>query len=258
MTDSSLTVVIGLTAAFETMAAPPEFTSVFPIEIYERVIDHVHYDYSPYWATKDEFHQGAHLVTKTLCNCALTCAGWLSRSRVNIYRRLRLQHTEYETLTLLVLALDSTPALQQLVEILEVIAAVPPDEGIAPPRSIWHSWPVMLAGRLPRLRCLGLYTQHTLDLHTPSLRTLTAFSTVTELSLHWSGGPEHSCREALKLIAAFSNVRRLTLRGSLRLPRRLLPSQTASLSGVAFLHLDDIDVSDHLAPVLVARPGPVV
>ncbi|KAL1951760.1 hypothetical protein VTO73DRAFT_909 [Trametes versicolor] len=225
------------------MAAPPEFTSVFPIEIYERVIDHVHYDYSPYWATKDEFHQGARMVAKTLCNCALTCADWLPRSRVNIYRRLRLQHTEYETLTLLVRALDSTLTLQQLVEILEVIATVP-DEDVTPPRSIWHTWPVILAGRLPRLRCLGLYTQHILGLHTPSLRTLTAFSTVTELSLHWSGGPEHSCREALKLIAVFPNVRRLTLRGSLRLPRRLLPSQTTSLSGVIFIHLDDIDRSN--------------
>lgn len=225
------------------MSATLVSESVFPTEIYERVIDHIRCDYSPYWATIEEFNQDNYQVVKTLCSCALTCTAWLPRSRVTLYRRLRLHNVERVTLTLLVRALDDNPALQQLVEILEVMETVN-STGASPLRGIWHAWPIMLAGRLPRLRCLGLYSQNPLGLDIPSPRTLTTFATVTELTIHWVGGPwpEQSCENALKLVKGFPRIQRLILRGALRIPG-LLPSRL-ELSGIRFLHLDDNDVRD--------------
>ena len=57
---------------------------IFPIEVYEQIIDAVH------WHSNDAGGDRIRVMRGVLCTCALTCQAWLPRSRVLLYRSITL------------------------------------------------------------------------------------------------------------------------------------------------------------------------
>ncbi|KAI0328096.1 hypothetical protein GY45DRAFT_1029069 [Cubamyces sp. BRFM 1775] len=204
-----------------TVVQPPS-GSAFPTELYEEIIQEIGPNRIMLpLAEEGELDRRTRL--STLCACALTCRAWLPTSRTYLYRQLTFIGTDKVALELLVRSLEANPWLRTLVHDLNVIDN---DEeytpGIVPPStsSAWdisRTWALILAGKLPCLRDIGLALARGLTCHPQFVRSLHAFTAVTSLSLAWKGSG--TFQDLLKLLTAFSGLRRLLVYGAAWAPR---------------------------------------
>ncbi|KAH9891005.1 hypothetical protein C8Q73DRAFT_702534 [Cubamyces lactineus] len=209
-----------------------------PVEVCERIIEHGitsgHGEpwLSPHRQFADLTHPDQYgtvsqiwygrTTLPLLRACALTCRAWLPKSRACMYRHLVFGKTEKRALERLVRSIDENPSLRQLVLSFTVLgdgspSQRPPD--ISPGRipDIMHTWAYMLSCKLPMLTSIGMsftYLRSRLERRMSVLRilpTLRSFTTVTSLRLEWYGDRVVSEADLLRLLTAFSNLRKLTL-----------------------------------------------
>ncbi|KAH9890696.1 hypothetical protein C8Q73DRAFT_793122 [Cubamyces lactineus] len=217
----------------------PTPVSAFPTEIYEQIVQEI----GPNRIVLPLMEDGVldrRTRLSTLCACALTCRAWLPTSRTYLYRQLTFIGTEKAALELLVRSLEANPWLRTLVYDLNVIdndAEYTPgmvtDQTLSipePTRDISRTWALILAGKLPYVRDIGLALARGLTCHPQFVRSLHTFTAVASLSLAWKGSG--TFQDLLKLLTAFSGLRRLLVYGAswaprgarkLVLPRRRFP-----------------------------------
>ncbi|KAI0374489.1 hypothetical protein BV20DRAFT_511720 [Pilatotrama ljubarskyi] len=187
--------------------------------MYERIIEYacIQLERSPDIVTGDR--QISSKAAATLCACALTCRAWLRISRICLYQKLRLtSETDKRTVDSLIASLDANRALRELVRDLWVVEARKRDEFRHSPAALslrgndyWHSWPALLAGKLPRLRRLNIHYEYNgeLALHRACRMLLRQFSTIVELTFQWDAPVPFS--SVAKFLASFPRLDRLSL-----------------------------------------------
>ncbi|KAI0359064.1 hypothetical protein OH77DRAFT_1131880 [Trametes cingulata] len=200
-------------------------SSAFPTEIYERIVEYAYMQlHSQEYITRGACRISSGAST-TLRACALTCRAWLRIRRICLYRRLKLTPvSDSGALNHLIATLDASPTLRELVLELEVVWAprmeqMERDTMCGSHSALshgdcnsWHSWPVLLAGKLPRLRRVDLMSGSKLPLRHASRAFLRTFNSVVELNLYWHG--ESSLSEVARWLSSFPQVRCLSLDGT--------------------------------------------
>ena len=175
--DPSLT-----TQALSSLPIPPVsssgricalMTSVFPTEIYERIIDFVGEWRRPY---------------RTLRSCSLTCWAWVPRSRLNLFRCISFASTGSEGIHRFARLLDEAAHLQLLIQEVKISMGDHPVGAGPQTREALEILPILLYGKLPTLRTLRLsaINRHALplSLHPSFFPSLAQFRTVTTLVLY--------------------------------------------------------------------------
>ncbi|KAI0754587.1 hypothetical protein C8Q80DRAFT_376110 [Daedaleopsis nitida] len=154
-------------------------TSVFPIELYEQIIDAVASCY-PRMARPHR--------DKTLQSCALTCTAWLPRSRMNLYRSVSFAAAGSAGLHRFARLLDSATHLQPLVSEVKLTMGDHPLGAGPETREAIEILPIILCGRLPNIRSLRVSAMNRngapLALHRAFFPCITQFATVTKLVLY--------------------------------------------------------------------------
>ncbi|KAH9888571.1 hypothetical protein C8Q73DRAFT_190189 [Cubamyces lactineus] len=218
--------------------------SAFPTEIYEEIISWV--DHIQPWSLR--YHEQCitayQLRRSTLYSCSLTCRAWLPTSRTCLYHHLIILSTARIPFERLVQSLDANPWLRALPEIISVIdthgelATGPQRPESERVGDISHTWPVILASKIPKLPCLRTLRVTLvggLSRHPQYVRSLRMFNSITALSLAWSFSG--SLADLLRLITAFPNLRTLSLLATGWRPRArhnvVLPRQFPQLFHLA-------------------------
>ncbi|KAI0654722.1 hypothetical protein C8Q70DRAFT_467987 [Cubamyces menziesii] len=204
----------------------PASESAFPTEIYEQIIEEI----GPNKILLPLLEEGVfdrRTRLSTLCACALTCRAWLPTSRTYLYRQLTFIGSENTALELLVRSLEANPWLRTLVHDLNVIDSdaeftpgiIQPPSSVPrePTRDISRTWALILAGKLPYVRDMGLALARGLTCHPQFVRSLHTFTAVSSLSLAWKGSG--TFQDLLKILTAFSGLRRLLMYGAAWTPR---------------------------------------
>ncbi|KAI0352324.1 hypothetical protein OH77DRAFT_1523378 [Trametes cingulata] len=199
--------------------------SAFPTEIYLLVIEWVYLQsQDPYiWDLSD--CQMSTTAAATLCACALTCKAWTSTSRAYLYRKIRITNeTHKDTLSRFVASLDANPACRELVLELVIKRSVVRSSRKQYPTTdpspflhecvdnhSWHSWPALLAGKLPRLHTLVLDSGPVFSLRHACRSLLRAFTSVKRLVLRWDGAAPFS--DIARWSVSFPRIHSLELWG---------------------------------------------
>ncbi|GBE88133.1 hypothetical protein SCP_1203630 [Sparassis crispa] len=141
----------------------------FPAEVCDSVID-----YSSWDPTSDKPDYGA------LRSCALTCKGWLPRSRAHIFHTVELN--TQEKLGCFTRSIETSPALGDLV--LKLTITHPDDDQ---PFHLMVAFPTKLAARLPKVKSLAIESPHAepsvIRLSPEFFQSMSKFSTLTLLRL---------------------------------------------------------------------------
>ncbi|KAI8986799.1 hypothetical protein BD414DRAFT_43358 [Trametes punicea] len=175
-------------------------SSVFPIEIYEQIIEDIGQealdpiDRSPLYRSR---------ALKTLWSCALTCRAWVPKSNACLYRQLTFSQDDVIMRPLLQ-TLDAHPALRTLVTELTITrrnvtnttrssqAAVNASPFTRPDSVRCMLFPIIMAHRFPRLEHLRLNPDgdfyrgeetRGIIVHRAFLASLRTFRSVVKLSL---------------------------------------------------------------------------
>ncbi|KAI0358847.1 hypothetical protein OH77DRAFT_1111794 [Trametes cingulata] len=231
-------------------------SSAFPTEIYERIIWHAYLQLD-----RNRFFgnilRKPSVASSFLCACALTCSTWLPISRICLYRKLTFtSETKQTTLDRLIATLDANHAFRELVvDILAVDFGLL--EGEKPPPAVgWHSWPALLAGKVPRLRTLRLSFPGGPSMRHYCRRLLRGFTSVVDLTLEWDGLCTFS--QVAAYLVPFPNISRLSLDGrySHKVPfQGFAPLQVLHLPSVRHLHYRHLSGDDHLRRALRPLTG---
>ncbi|KAH9888562.1 hypothetical protein C8Q73DRAFT_710720 [Cubamyces lactineus] len=196
--------------------------SRFPIEIYEEIIRWVHllFGLPPRLSIEER-----QIKLSALRSCALTCRAWLPVSRACLYSNCTLYDEDKTSLDYLVRSLDANPWLRTLVTQLDIhitfiTTRAKPDSpsghhstSYKPSDLILDTWPLILAGKLPRLNTLHVALTVNLTRHPQSIRSMQTFSAVTTLSLDWRDSTTSA--DLVRVLAVFPNLQSVSLTGIL-------------------------------------------
>lgn len=167
-----------------------------PIDVCERVIDMI---------TTGSHHSRTFypLYLNDLCACALTCSDWLPRSRLNLYRQVRIrERNDLDRFSETILV--DQPFLANLVQ--ELVLGHPPEKkertGYVPFAEI------ALVHALRNVRVLTLSNFNWHALHHQYHREAAQYP-VVELNI--IGGSFNALPDLLRVIWAFQQLRSLTL-----------------------------------------------
>ena len=167
-------------------------SSVFPVEIYETIIDIVGLDR----ALAISFPQSDYQHT-TLRACCLTCRSWLPRARYHLYTTVLLNMGMIPTF---VSSLSANPANGLLVKKLYVV-----DHWKY--RSALSLIPLQFPQRLVNLEHVSLDRPRFGDVHTSFYGQLRKWKSVRSLVLH--NAAYSSLDQVVRILTAFPNLRRL-------------------------------------------------
>jgi len=141
----------------------------FPVEIFERIIDHL------WWSAE------------TLQACALVCRSWYARSRLHLLGRLILRKRTH--VALLAKFVRTHPELEKMIGAVAIRGGRRPDKDNASERlPIPHfgAFAAMMARQVTKLDRLAIWNAEwrSCDMHPDVLLHLSAFTSITWLSLH--------------------------------------------------------------------------
>ncbi|KAI0925674.1 hypothetical protein AcV5_008350 [Taiwanofungus camphoratus] len=163
---------------------------IFPIEIFERIIDFLSGDH-PFW-----------LDRQTLSYCALTCRAWLPRSRYHLFHDVTIRNSRQ--LYRFAKQLTASPHLDGLVDELSIVYPHP---------RLLNVVPIMLARKLTKVNRLrihgGLLEQLRLSrVDQKFLMPLAEFASITQFEL--IDATFAKLTDFGRLICAFTNLSILT------------------------------------------------
>ena len=148
---------------------------IFPIEVYEPIIDAVH------WHSNDAGGDRFRVMRGVLCRCALTCQAWLPRSRVLLYRSITLYSSPGRTCDRRVVrrlanTIHASSFIADLVNHLTISEASASKSGIA------SVLPFLLVDSLPKLHTL-IIQETTLVVGAAFCHSMGSFPALTTLNL---------------------------------------------------------------------------
>ena len=191
-------------------------SSVFPTEIYERIVDLVYENpYNDLPAMTPEQANYLRLVTSALHSCARACRAWFPRSQACLYRSIRLgdlfSQRRWDAASKWSRAVLAHPNIASRVESMTVQGSDAYDMGRPSPLTIDGpevSILSVMAGKSPSLRTL-IVQEASLSVTSTSLGTISIFTRLVTLNLSWVTFANFAaCR---RLLCVFPGLKDLTL-----------------------------------------------
>ncbi|KAI0754022.1 hypothetical protein C8Q80DRAFT_339866 [Daedaleopsis nitida] len=182
-----------------------ERKSMFPTEIYERIIELLHEDF--WWSGYTPIR-----CRRDLLHCSLVCRAWRPKARALVFRFLLFGSEAYEDpypryFDGFRRCLEEAPYLASLVEEVQIVLCTRPKY---PYRSLIEVFPSSLGIHLPSLVSVILtVSQRPMSIHPRFLFTPARVETVTTLELHMI--PIMQLWDLDCLLLPYPNIRTLTL-----------------------------------------------